>query len=143
MYRLSESRPARDEFITLTVNLADRSDADKPRPGGGVLDKDLHSTNGLVFISDPFTKPVEMSGLSSGLLDFTTTKKDFDFEIDLYQMTPKGEYLQLAPYLSRASCVLDRPQRHVLTPGERQRLAFSSIRLMSSHFEPGSRLVVV
>jgi len=57
--------------------------------------------------------------------------------------TPKGEYLQLARYWSRASCVVDRPQRHVLTPGERQRLAFSSIRLMSSHFEPGSRLVVV
>jgi uncharacterized protein len=142
-YRLSEGTPARDEFITQTVNLADRSDVDKPRPGGGVLDKEVDSTNGLVFVSDPFTKRVEMSGLFTGLLDFTTNKKDFDFEIDLYQLTPQGEYLQLAPYWARASYVRDRTERHLLTPGERERLDFSSIRLMSSRFEPGSRLVVV
>lgn len=104
-YRLSEGKPARDGFITLTVNFADRSDVDKPSPGGGVLDKEVDSTNGLVFVSDPFTKPVEMSGLFSGRLGFITNKKDFDFEIDLYQMTPKGDYLQLAPYWARASYV--------------------------------------
>ena len=143
IYRLSESKPADDEFITQTVNLADRSDIDKRRPGGGVLDKNLDSTNGLVFVSDPFTKRVEMSGLFTGLLDFTTNKKDFDFEIDLYQLTPQGEYLQLAPYWARASYVRDRTERHLLTPGERERLDFSSIRLMSSQFESGSRLVIV
>lgn len=142
-YRLSGNKPARDEFITLTVNFADRSDADKPSPGGGVLDKDIDSTNGLVFVSDPFTKPVEMSGLFSGRLDFTANKKDFDFEIDLYQMTPKGEYLQLAPYWARASYVRDRTQRQLLAPGKRERLDFGSFRLMSSQFETGSRLVVV
>lgn len=142
-YRLSGSKPEGDEFITHTVNLADRSDADKSRPGGGVFDKDLDSTNGLVFVSDPFTERVEMSGLFSGLLDFTTNKKDFDFEIDLYKLTPSGEYLQLAPYWARASYVRDRTERHLLTPGARERLDISSIRLMSSQFEPGSRLVVV
>ena len=142
-YPLEPEQAQSEELITHTVNLADRTDADKPRPGGGVLDKDVNSTNGLVFVSDAFTKPVEMSGLFSGLLDFTTNKKDFDFEIDLYQMTPKGEYLQLAPYWSRASYVRDRPERHLLTPGARERLAFISIRLMSSKFEPGSRLVAV
>ena len=142
-YRLSASKPEGDEFITHTLNLADRSDADKPRPGGGVLDKDLDSTNGLVFVSDPFTKRVAMSGLFSGLLQFTTNKKDFDFEIDLYKLTPSGEYLQLAPYWARASYVRDRTERHPLTPGAREHLHISSIRLMSSQFEPGSRLVVV
>ena len=141
-YQLSESKPEGDEFITQTVNLADRSDADKPRPGGGVLDKDFDSTNGVVFVSDPFTKRVEISGLFSGLLDFTANKKDFDFEIDLYKLTLAGEYLQLAPYWARASYVRDRTQRHLLTPGTRERLDISSIRLMSSEFEPGSRLVV-
>jgi len=142
-YRLSESTQGDDEFITQTVNLADRTDADKPRPGGGVLDKDLDSTNGLVFVSDPFTKQIEMSGLFSGQLDFTTNKQDFDLEIDLYKLTPAGEYLQLAPYWARASYVRDRTERRLLTPDVRQRLDFSSIRLMSSRFEPDSRLVVV
>ena len=142
-YRLSGSKSEGDEFITQTVNLADRSDAEKPRPGGAVLDKDLDSTNGRVFVSDPFPQQVEMSGLFSGLLDLTTNKKDFDFEIDLYKLTPAGEYLQLAPYWARASYVRDRTERHLLTPGSRERLDISSIRLMSSQFEPGSRLVVV
>lgn len=142
-YRLSESKPAGDEFVAQTVNLADRSDADQPSPGGGVLDKDVDSTNGLVFVSDPFNKRIEMSGLFTGLLDFTTNKKDFDVEIDLYKLTPAGEYLQLAPYWARASYVRDRTQRHLLRPGVREHLGFSSIRLMSSQFEPGSRLVAV
>ncbi len=142
-YRLSESKPEGDEFTTHTGNLADRSDAGKPRPGGGVLDNELDSTNGLVFVSEPFTKQVEMSGLFSGLLDFTTNKKDFDFEIDLYKLTPVGEYLQLAPYWARASYVRDRTERHLLTPDARERLDIDSIRLMSSQFEVGSRLVVV
>ncbi|MCI0351128.1 MAG: hypothetical protein L0Z53_17020 [Acidobacteriales bacterium] len=142
-YRLSGNKPEGDAFIAQAVNLADRSDADKPRPGGGVLDKDLDSTDGLIFVSDPFTKWVEMSGLFSGVLDFTTNKKDFDFEIDLYKLTPAGEYLQLAPYWARASYVRDRTKRHLLTPSVRQRLDISSIRLMSCQFESGSRLVVV
>jgi putative CocE/NonD family hydrolase len=142
-YRLGEGRPARDESVAQTVNLADRSDTDRPSPGGGVLDKEVDSANGLVFVSDPFDKPVEMSGLFSGLLDFTTNKKDFDFEIDLYKLTPAGEYLQLAPYWARASYVRDRTERHLLRPGARERLNFSSIRLMSSRFEPGSRVVAV
>jgi uncharacterized protein len=142
-HRLSESKPEGDDLITQTVNLADRSDADKPRAGGDVLDKDLDSTNGIVFVSDPFTQQVEMNGLFSGLLDFTTNKKDFDFEIDLYKLTPAGEYLQLAPYWARASYVRDRAERHLLTPGARERLDIGSIRLMSSQFEPGSRLVAV
>jgi putative CocE/NonD family hydrolase len=142
-YRLSGSKSEDDEFNTQTVNLADRSDAEKARPGGGVLDKDLDSTNGRVFVSDPFPQQVEISGLFSGLLDLTANKKDFDFEIDLYKLTPAGEYLQLAPYWARASYVRDRTERHLLTPGSRERLDISSIRLMSGQFEPGSRLVVV
>ena len=30
-------------------------------------------------------------------------KKDFDFELDLYEQTPKGEYVQLTSYWTRAS----------------------------------------
>jgi putative CocE/NonD family hydrolase len=142
-YRLGEGKPARDEFISQTVNLADRSDADKPSPGGGVLDKEVDSMNGLVFVSDPFNERIEMSGLFSGMLDFTTNKRDFDFEIDLYKLTPVGEYLQLAPYWARASYVRDKTERRLLRPGARERLNFSSIRLMSSQFEQGSRVVAV
>jgi hypothetical protein len=139
--RLSRKKTAGS--VTLTVNLADRSDVDRQAPGGGVLDKDLDTSNAVVFISDPIQKPTELSGLFSGRLDFITNKKDFDFNVGLFELTAKGEYLQLAPYWARASYVADLRHRHLLTPGKRQHLDFKSIRLMSRKVAPGSKLVVV
>lgn len=49
----------------------------------------------------------------------------------------------LVPSAVRASYVRDRTRRPLLTPGERERLDFSSIRLLSSRFELGSHLLVV
>jgi putative CocE/NonD family hydrolase len=140
-YRLSRKKTAGS--VPLTVNLADRSDADREAPGGGVLDKVIDTANSVVFISDPIRTPTEISGLFSGRLDFIANKKDFDFNVGLFELTAKGEYLQLAAYWARASYVADLSYRHLLTPGKRQHLDFKSIRLMSRKVEPGSRLVVV
>jgi putative CocE/NonD family hydrolase len=142
-YRLSDHKPARDAFITQTVDLADRSDVDRSSPGGGVLDKALDTWNGLQFVSEPLTKPTELSGLFSGRLDLVANKKDFDFQISLYELTTKGEYVELAPFWARASHVNDLSHRRLLTPGKRQRLDFQSRRLMSRQLQTGSRLVAV
>ncbi|HSY52781.1 MAG TPA: CocE/NonD family hydrolase [Thermoanaerobaculia bacterium] len=142
-YRLSSRIPAHDAFIAQTVNFADRSDVDRKSVGGGILDKAVDTWNGLEFVSDPLPKPMELSGVFSGRLDFITNKKDFDFEIDLYELTPRGEYVQLAPYWSRASHVGDLSDRRLLTPGKRQRLHFRSVRLMSRQLQRGSRVVAV
>ena len=61
------------------VDLADRTDIDRVFPGGGIVDKELNHWNGIVFVSDPFRKPTELSGLFSGRLDFIANKKDLDF----------------------------------------------------------------
>jgi predicted acyl esterase len=108
-----------------------------------VLDKAIDATNGLVFVSDPFNEPLEMSGLFSGSVEFSTNKKDFDFAVSLYELTPAGEYVQLAPYWSHASYVRDPTKRRLLRPGRRERLEFRSMRLMSRQLAAGSRLVAV
>jgi uncharacterized protein len=128
---------------TLTVDLADRSDVDRMSPGGGVVDTVIDTWNGVKFVSDPFAEPIEVSGLFSGSLDVVVNKHDFDFQVQLYELTSKGQYVQLSQYWSRASYVGDQSHRRLLTPGKRQRLDFASIRLMSRQFEPGSRLVTV
>jgi uncharacterized protein len=141
-YRLSEES-ANDAAVDLKVNLADRTDADHPTPGGGVVDDTVDTSSGVEFVSDPLPSAAELSGLFSGHLDFTCNKKDFDFEIDLYEQTPAGKYVQLAPYWTRASYAADSSHRRLLRPGKRERLDFESRRLMSRQLQAGGRLVVV
>ena len=142
-YELAQKKEAHDASMDLHVDLADRSDVDRKVPGGGASDREVDTWNGIEFISAPLTEAVEFSGLFSGHLDFETNKKDFDFEIDLYELTPQGDYVQLAPYWSRASYVGDIGHRHLLTAGKRQQLDFQSIRLMSRQLQQGSRVVAV
>jgi uncharacterized protein len=99
--------------------------------------------NGIEFISDPLEHALELSGLFSGQLNFVANKKDFDFEIDLYELTPKGDDVQLAPYWVRASYVGDLTHRRLLESGKRQHLDFQSVRLMSRQLQQGSRIVAI
>jgi putative CocE/NonD family hydrolase len=143
-YKLDRARPPSNAAsVALRVNFADRADADIIVRGGGLLDTAVDISNGLEFISDPLTEPLELSGLFSGRLDFVTNKKDFDFQVTLYELTPQGGYFLLAPYWSRASHVGDIVNRHLLTPSKRQRLDFKSVRLMSHQMQPGSKIVAV
>lgn len=130
--------------VRLQMNLADRSDVDRTSPATGqIIDKQLDTYGSLSFETAPFDKSVEVSGLFSGHLDFVTNKKDFDFQISLYEMLPDGRNFGLSIYLARASYVSDPSRRQLLTPGRRQRLDFTAGRLTSRRFEPGSRLLVM
>jgi putative CocE/NonD family hydrolase len=142
-YRLDRKAPSKEASLTLTVDLADRSDADRFVPGGGVVDTVVDTLNSLEFVSDPIPAPMELAGLFTGKLDFITNKRDFDFGISVYELTPKGEYIQLPPYWSRASHVESASTRRLLTPEARQRLSFTSRRLMGHRLGAGSRVVVL
>lgn len=142
-YRLSARKPAAKTFVTLKVDLADRTDIDRMSPSNGIVDKNLDSWNGVTFVSDPMDGPTELSGLFSGRLDLMTNKRDLDFRIDLYELTAQGDYMALSFCMARASYLQDRGHRHLLVPGRRQRLDFKSGRLTSRKLQAGSRLVVV
>jgi putative CocE/NonD family hydrolase len=141
-HRLSARRPRAGAAVTQTVDLKDRSDIDRVIPGGAIVDKEIDRGDAVVFVSDPFAKPAELSGLFSGRLDFVANKKDFDFAVELYELTAAGEYVELPFYMARASYGKDRGHRRLLTPGQRQRLDFRSGRLTSRRLAAGSRLVV-
>jgi predicted acyl esterase len=81
--------------------------------------------------------------IPSGRLDFITNKKDFDFNVQLYELKPDGEYFQLSYHWARASYVKDRSRRELLAPGRREQLEFESSLLTSRQSTAGSRLVVV
>jgi len=128
---------------TLTVDLADRSDAGREVPGGNVIDKVIDTANAIKIVSAPIETPAEIAGLFSGRLDVVTNKRDFDFQVTLYELTSAGEVVLLAPYWSRASYNGHGGERRLLTPGKHHRLDFTSIRLIGRRVQPGSRIVAV
>jgi predicted acyl esterase len=142
-YRLASSQPARDRSVTLTLDLADRSDSARFVPGGGVADTVIDTLNSLVYVRDPLPAATEISGLFRGHLELVTNKRDFDFGISLFELRSDGAYMQLPPYQSRASYVADVTRRRLLTPGKREVLDLQSIRLASQLCRAGSRIVVV
>jgi len=139
--------------VNQSVDLADRSDVKAWGAGGDLLDpsssfRNLVDTipniaNAITFRSKPFEKSVEVSGLFSGELDFVTNKKDFDFNVTLFELTKEGKYIQLSYHWQRASYAKSRSTRILLTPGKRTRLQYSNNRLISRRLEPGSRIAVV
>ncbi|MFL6260146.1 MAG: CocE/NonD family hydrolase [Thermoanaerobaculia bacterium] len=142
-YGLSARKPSAGDFVPQKVDLADRTDADRIVPGGGIVDQELDRAGAVFFVSDPFPQPFELSGLFSGRLDLITNKKDFDFTVELYERNAQGEYFELSYFLGRASHLKDRGHRHLLTPARRQQLDFKNGRLTARGFQPGSRLVAV
>ena len=138
------SEPQPGTMPTLKVDLADRSDLERVSPASGAaVDSALDAYESLEFTSRPFTAALEVSGLYRADLDVVTNKKDFDFEIALYERTANGQYVQLAYDYERASLVADRTQRQLLQPGVPRRLKVQGSLLMSRRFERGSRLILL
>ncbi len=142
-YRLSQSGYSGGTHVQQNVDFADRSDSDRVAPGGGVVARAIDTWNGITYTSASLPGPMELSGLFSGRLDFISNKRDFDFQISLYELTSSGDYVLLSTYWTRASAVRDVSHRTLLEPGVRESLDYQSVRLTSRLLQTGSRLVVL
>ena len=141
-YQLLQAADPAAGPVVQVIDFQDRSDAEwMPAPLAVNPTLDLHDA--VAFASPVFDQPVEVSGVFSGMLDVAINKRDMDFSVTLYEHMANGSYLQLSSYMARASHVVDRSERHLLTPGKRTRLPFESERLTSRLLGEGSRLVVV
>ena len=143
-HRLTKRKSAKIAAVAQTISLKDRSDAGW-LPPADLISKSLVTHNAAMFVSDPLSKPAELSGLFSGNLDFTVNKMDMDINVALYELAADGDYLRLfnPAYELRLSYAQDRVHRHLLKAGERQQVSFKSERITSRRLEKGSRLVVV
>ncbi|HEU4952169.1 MAG TPA: CocE/NonD family hydrolase [Holophagaceae bacterium] len=129
--------------LDLRVELGDRRVLSFGGAPPQALAPTLDSDNGFAFATEVLKAPVEVEGLFSGELRVTTNKRDFDFDVELYEQTPKGDYLLLSYLTARASFLKDRTRRRLLRPGRAEVLAFRSGRLAAAKVEAGGRLVVV
>jgi uncharacterized protein len=142
--RLMRHKPAKAVFALQTVNFADRTDAGW-MPPAELMSNALVSHNNITFVSEPLTKPTDVSGLFAARLDFTVNKMDMDLNIMLYERLASGDYICLfnPAYEIRASYAQDRVNRHLIRAGERQELSFKPERIISRRLQAGSRLVMV
>jgi uncharacterized protein len=143
-YRLAPGHGKSIKFVTQRMDLKDRSDADW-RPAGSFVSKTIEAHNGLVFVSKPLTKPLDVAGALAGELDLVTNKMDLDLTLTLYERTNEGENILLTNpgYQFRSSYVHDRVHRRLLQAGTRQRIRFVSDRPFARRLKPGSRVVLV
>jgi len=142
-HRLSAAPLASGGRTRLTVDLADRSDAQLAWPRELRSNEPL-ARNGIVFVSDAFAKETDIAGSLRGEFDITPSRQDVDLSVSLYEQTAKGDTLLLfEPYDFRASYAGHRATRRLLRAGERQTVAFTSERVTARRLAAGSRLVLV
>jgi predicted acyl esterase len=140
--RLGAYAPPAQTFVEQRIDFKDRSDVDW-LPPQVVVSQSLDTHNAIAFVSDPAPRDMEVNGLVRASLSVQINRKDFDFNLRLYELTPSGQYIGLTvPYQQRASLLNDRSHRHLLTPGVPQTLELE-MGPVSRLFRPGSRLVVL
>lgn len=141
-YRLDPQVPAQRGFVTQSVNFRDRTTQNNYFSPFIMLDK-LDPSHGIEFISQPFKKPVTISGSFSGKLRLAINKHDLDFSLALYELMPDGKYFFLNYYLGRASYAQNRRQRDCLHPNVITTIPLAAAPLTSRLMVEGSRLVVI
>jgi len=103
----------------------------------------INVNDGLIFESETLKEDVIINGSFLGNLEFSINKKDVDYSVILYQLTPEGNYFHLSYYIGRASYAKDREQRNLLIPNQKTQVSFNNSKIISKKLEKGSRIVVV
>ena len=108
------------------------------------LERDqINLKDGLIFKSEALKEDVIINGSFLGNLEFSINKKDVDYSVIVYELTPEGNYFHLSYYIGRASYAKDREQRNLLIPNQKTKVSFDNSKLISKKLEKGSRIVVV
>ena len=136
-----EANPSK---VDMTVDFKDRESMNNTEYYPWPLEKDnVNLKDGLIFKSEALKEDVIMNGSFTGNLEFSINKKDVDYSVIIYQLTPENTYFHLSYYIGRASYAKDREHRNLLTPNQMTQVSFDNSKLISKKLEKGSRIVVV
>jgi putative CocE/NonD family hydrolase len=141
-YSLNAEKPIKKEFLTQEVDFADRVNSNNDYYPDPIIKKEIDTSNGFVFISDPLKEPLLVNGSFLGEINASINKKDMDLGITLYEVTPEGEYFHLSYFIGRASYAKDITTRNLLKPEKIESIPFSNSHLVSKQLRKGSRLLV-
>jgi predicted acyl esterase len=130
--------------VDLLVDFKDRKTMNNTEYYPWPLEREkINLKDGLTFQSDVLEKDVIINGSFLGDLEFTINKKDVDFSVILYQLTPEGKYFHLSYYIGRASYAKSREKRELLKQHQLNKVHFENSKLISKKLTKGSRIVAV
>ncbi|MBL86882.1 MAG: hypothetical protein CMO82_09530 [Winogradskyella sp.] len=130
--------------IDMKVDFKDRESMTNTEYYPWPLEKDnINLNDGLIFKSEALKEDVIINGSFTGNLEFSINKKDVDYSVIVYQLTPENKYFHLSYYIGRASFAKDREHRNLLIPNEMTKVSFDNSKLISKKIQKGSRIVVV
>jgi len=123
------------------VDLADRTTMNNDSYPDVILDKKPDLASGYAFLTPPFSRSEEVSGLD-GVVRLRVNKRDLDVGLALYEMLPDGRLFQLTYDTERASYAADMSTRHLLMAGEDAAIPLDQYGLFSKLVGRGSRLLL-
>ncbi|KOY53121.1 CocE/NonD family hydrolase [Polaribacter dokdonensis] len=130
--------------VSMSIDFKDRKTMNNTDYYPWPLEKDnINVKDGLIFKSEALKEDIILNGSFFGNLKFSINKKDVDYSVILYQLTPEGNYFHLSYYIGRASYAKDREQRNLLIPNQKTQVSFNNSKLISKKIQKGSRIVVV
>lgn len=139
---LSTETSLADEFVTLEVDMANRSTQHNLNDRRFMMEQ-IDEPNGLVYSTAPFEKATELAGELTGHFSIAINKKDVDIGFKLYEVTEDERVFLLTRYISRASYASDMSKRKLLTPHQKTQVPIINSRMIGKLIEKGSRLVLV
>lgn len=141
-YAANAKKPTKQNYLLQEVDFADRQNSNNDYYPEPIIRKEVDTSNGYLFISDPITEPTIINGSFLGQLKASINKKDMDFGVTLYEVLPNGDYFHLSYFIGRASYATDITKRILLTPNKIETIPFSNTHLVSKKLQKGSRLLV-
>ena len=98
---------------------------------------------GVVYHSDPFSEPTEISGFVKFSVWLSMDVPDTDLAVGLYELLPDGRSVSLTSDLMRARYRESIREAKLVKPGEIQRFNFTGFTFFSRKIAKGSRLRLV
>ncbi|MEH6537770.1 MAG: CocE/NonD family hydrolase [Psychroserpens sp.] len=133
-----------DSEIDMTIDFKDRESMNNTEYYPWPLEREkINLKDGLVFKSEALKEDVIMNGSFLGNLEFSINKKDVDYSVIVYELTPENKYFHLSYYIGRASFAEDREKRNLLVPNQKTQVSFNNSKLISKKLQKGSRIVIV
>ena len=141
-FSLNSKKPVKKGFLSQEVDFADRENSNNDYYPDPIIRKEIDTSNGFNFISEPLKEPILINGSFLGEIKASINKLDMDIGVTLYEVMPNGEYFHLSYFIGRASYSKDITQRKLLKPNTIETISFSNTHLVSKQLSKGSRLLI-